>query len=91
MLAELRAKSQITLPKPILEKMGLIVGDLLEISERDGGIFMLPVVVTPKNQQKEMTKSEYDAFLNSFCGCIDDPTMVKPPDIEIESPREPVL
>jgi AbrB family looped-hinge helix DNA binding protein len=91
MLAELRMKSQITLPKPILEKMGLMVGDLLEVSERDGGIFMVPVIVTPKEQATKMTKSEYDEFLNSFCGCMDDPTMVRPPEIEYESPREPIL
>jgi bifunctional DNA-binding transcriptional regulator/antitoxin component of YhaV-PrlF toxin-antitoxin module len=52
-LAELSTKSQITLPQPILDKMGLEVGDFLEISERDGGIFMAPIVV-PKKHQAEI-------------------------------------
>ncbi|MCM1344996.1 MAG: AbrB/MazE/SpoVT family DNA-binding domain-containing protein [Muribaculaceae bacterium] len=49
MLAELRQKSQITIPKEIIVKLGLSEGDKLDIFERDGAICMLLVVVYPKN------------------------------------------
>lgn len=48
MLAELRQKSQITIPKDIIVKLGLSEGDKLDIFERDGTICMIPVVVYPK-------------------------------------------
>ena len=38
MLAELRQKSQITIPKEIVEKLGLSEGDKLDIRELDGTI-----------------------------------------------------
>lgn len=49
MLAELRKKSQITFPKEIIVKLGLSEGDKLDIFEQDGTIYMMPVVVYPKN------------------------------------------
>ena len=54
MLAELRQKSQITIPKEIIVKLGLSEGDKLEIFERDGAICMLPVVVYPKKYLDEL-------------------------------------
>lgn len=48
MLAELRQKSQVTIPKEIIVKLGLSEGDKLEIFEKDGTIFLMPVVVYPK-------------------------------------------
>lgn len=48
MLAELRAKAQITIPKELVDKLGLIQGDKFELFEHDGMICMLPVVVYPK-------------------------------------------
>ena len=48
MLAELRTKSQITLPKDIVNAMGLSEGDKLEVYESDGIICMVPVAVYPK-------------------------------------------
>ncbi len=48
MLAELRQKSQITIPKEIIVKLGLSEGDKLDIFEKDGIICMLPVAVYPK-------------------------------------------
>ena len=48
MLAELRTKSQITLPKEIVTALGLSEGDKLEVYERDGMICMMPVAVYPK-------------------------------------------
>lgn len=48
MLAELRQKSQITIPKEIIVKMGLNEGDKVDIFEKDGVIHIMPVVVYPK-------------------------------------------
>jgi len=48
MLAELRTKSQITLPKDIVLTLGLSEGDKLEVYEKDGVICMVPVTVYPK-------------------------------------------
>lgn len=49
MLAELRQKSQITIPKEIIVKLGLSEDDKLDIFEKDGFICIMPVVVYPKN------------------------------------------
>ena len=49
MLAELRTKSQITLPKDIVSTLGLSEGDKLEVFEKDGMICMIPVTVYPKS------------------------------------------
>jgi AbrB family looped-hinge helix DNA binding protein len=54
MLAELRSKSQITLPQSIVNKMGLSTGDKLEIFEKDGIICIMPVVMMPKKYAEEM-------------------------------------
>ena len=40
MLAELRTKSQITIPKEIIKKLNLSEGDKLEVYEKDGTTFM---------------------------------------------------
>jgi len=48
MIAELRQKSQITIPKEYVDKLGLSEGDKLEIYEKDGIICIMPVVVYPK-------------------------------------------
>jgi AbrB family looped-hinge helix DNA binding protein len=48
MIAELRVKSQVTIPKPLIEKLGLSAGDKLEIFEDNGTIRIMPVVVYPK-------------------------------------------
>ena len=54
MLAELRTKSQITLPKNIVTALGLSEGDKLEVYERDGMICMVPVAVYPKKYVDEL-------------------------------------
>ena len=48
MLVELRAKSQVTIPKDIISKLGLSEGDKLDIREADGEITIVPVAVYPK-------------------------------------------
>lgn len=54
MLAELRQKSQITIPKEIIVKLGLSEGDKLDISEKDGSICIMPVAVYPKKYLDEL-------------------------------------
>lgn len=54
MIAELRKKSQITIPKEIISKLSLSVGDKLEIFEKDGTICLMPVVVYPKSYVDEL-------------------------------------
>ena len=59
MLTELRTKSQITIPKDIVMKMGLREGDKLEIVEKDGVIELMPVAVYPK-KYLDALRSEID-------------------------------
>lgn len=54
MLAELRGKSQITIPKEVVSKLGIKEGDKLEITEKDGVIQIMPVVVYPKKFVDEL-------------------------------------
>jgi len=59
MLAELRAKSQVTIPKELVEKLGLSEGDKLEFYEQDGIICAMPVTVYPK-KYLEMLREEVE-------------------------------
>lgn len=54
MIAELRQKSQITIPKEIVTKLSLSTGDKLEVFEKDGLICLMPVVVYPKAYVEEL-------------------------------------
>ena len=54
MLAGLRTKSQITIPKEIVANLGLSEGDKLEIYEKDGVICLMPVTVYPKKYVDEL-------------------------------------
>ncbi len=56
MLAELRQKAQVTIPKEIIVKLGLSEGDILDIFEKDGTICIMPVVVYPKKYLNELRK-----------------------------------
>lgn len=59
MLAELRTKSQVTIPKELVSKLGIKEGDKLEITEKDGVIQLIPVVVYPKKLVDEL-RTEID-------------------------------
>ncbi len=63
MLAELRTKSQITIPKELINKLGLSEGDKLDIFEKDGIICLMPVVVYPKKYIDEI-REELEATKN---------------------------
>lgn len=56
MLAEIRGRSQITIPSEIIKKLGISEGDKFDIVEKDGGIFLCPVVVYPKDKLLKIAK-----------------------------------
>ena len=56
MLVEMRARSQITIPSEIIKSLGISEGDKFEVVERDGGVFLCPVVVYPKAKLEQIAK-----------------------------------
>lgn len=56
MLAEIRGRSQITIPSEIIKKLGISEGDKFDIVEKDGGIFLCPVIVYPKDKLIKIAK-----------------------------------
>ena len=56
MLAEIRGRSQITIPAEIVKKLGISEGDKFDIVEKDGGIFLCPVIVYPKDKLLKIAK-----------------------------------
>ena len=56
MLAEIRGRSQITIPSEIIKRLGISEGDKFDITEKDGGIFLCPVVVYPKDKIAKIAK-----------------------------------
>ena len=56
MLAEIRGRPQITIPSEIVKKLGISEGHKFDIMERDGGIFLCPVVVYPKDKIAKIAK-----------------------------------
>ena len=54
MLAELKSKSQVTIPKEIVNKLNLSQGDLFEITEHQGNILLIPVKVYPQHVINEL-------------------------------------
>lgn len=54
MLVELKAKSQVTIPKDIVNSMELNQGDQFEVSEESGKIVLVPVAVYPEHVIKSL-------------------------------------
>ena len=50
MIIDFKQKSQVTIPKEIVKKMNLKVGDKLEVLEQDGKLVITPVIIVPKDQ-----------------------------------------
>lgn len=67
MLAELRSKSQITIPRELVTKLGIKEGDKLEVTEKDGVIQLMPVVVYPKKYVDEL-KNEINEIKANVAG-----------------------
>ena len=76
MLAEIRGRSQITIPSEIIKKLGISEGDKFDIMERDGGIFLCPVVVYPKDKIAKIAKilkeSENDTKTRTAVESVED-------------------
>lgn len=56
MMIEIRGRSQITIPSEIVKNLGIKEGDKFEVIEKDGGIFLCPVVVYPKKEMLRIAK-----------------------------------
>ena len=54
MLVELKAKSQVTIPKDIVNSMELNQGDQFEVTEENGKIILVPVVIYPEHFIKNL-------------------------------------
>lgn len=67
MLIEMRGRSQITIPSEMVKSLGIKEGDQFEVVEKDGGIFLCPVVVYPKKEMIRIAKliKETDADYRS--------------------------
>ncbi len=76
MLAEIRGRSQITIPAEIIKKLGIAEGDKFDIMVKDGGIFLCPVVVYPKEKVAKIAKiireSETDLSKQSAFDRVED-------------------
>lgn len=57
MLVELKAKSQVTIPKDIVNSLDLNQGDQFEVMEEDGKIILVPVAVYPERVIENLKKS----------------------------------
>lgn len=65
MLVELKAKSQVTIPKDIVNSMNLNQGDQFEVIEDDGKIVLVPVAVYPEHVIKKL-KSQVKEIKDSI-------------------------
>ena len=54
MLVELKAKSQVTIPKDIVNSMELNQGDQFEVIEDNGKIILVPVSIYPEHVIKNL-------------------------------------
>ena len=55
MLVELKAKSQVTIPKDIGNSMELNQGDQFEVMEENGKIMLVPVAIYPEHVITNLT------------------------------------
>ncbi len=68
MITELRKKSQVTIPKELVMKLGLKEGDKLEVIERNGTIQIMPVAVYPKKYLDELKEEINDIRVRIHAG-----------------------
>lgn len=54
MLAELKDKSQVTIPKFVINELGLARGDMFDVVVSDGMVMLVPVVVYPKAKAERL-------------------------------------
>lgn len=65
MLVELKAKSQVTIPKDIVNSMELNQGDQFEVMEENGKIILIPVAIYPEHVIKNL-KAEVQEIKKSI-------------------------
>ena len=56
MLVELRSRAQLTIPNEIVKELNVAEGDKFDVAVKDGGIFLCPVVVYPKEKMEKIAK-----------------------------------
>jgi AbrB family looped-hinge helix DNA binding protein len=56
LIIELRKKSQIAIPKEIISSLGLVEGDHLEVSIKDGQIVLEPVAIYSKEYVEKLER-----------------------------------
>lgn len=54
MLAELKDKSQVTIPKSVINELGLNRGDMFEVIVDNGSVILVPVVIYPKAKAERL-------------------------------------
>ena len=54
MLVELKDKSQVTIPKAIINELGLSRGDKFDVVVDNGAVKLIPVVVYPKDKMQKL-------------------------------------
>jgi bifunctional DNA-binding transcriptional regulator/antitoxin component of YhaV-PrlF toxin-antitoxin module len=74
MAVEMKQQSQITIPNAIVKNLGINVGDKFEVMERDGGVFLCPVVVYPnaKLAQIEQIISDHEKHPSVIYESVED-------------------
>ena len=65
MLVELKAKSQVTIPKDIVNSMELNQGDQFEVMGENGKIILVPVAIYPEHVIKNL-KAEVQEIKESI-------------------------
>ena len=68
MLAELKDKSQVTIPKPIIRELGLERGDMFDVVVESGNVILVPVVVYPKAKADELEALAAEARAEAAAG-----------------------
>lgn len=56
MLAELKSKSQVTIPSGVVSELGLKKGDLFEVAAEHGRVVLIPVVVYPREYVEKLER-----------------------------------
>ena len=52
----MRSRAQITIPSSTVKNLDIKEGDKFEVIEKDGGIFLRPVVVYPKREMERLAQ-----------------------------------
>ncbi|MCH4083979.1 MAG: AbrB/MazE/SpoVT family DNA-binding domain-containing protein [Olsenella sp.] len=61
MLATLKDKGQVTIPKKIVNQLGLVSGDTFDVYVEDGEIRFVPVVIYPKKEVERLERLANEA------------------------------